>query len=308
MSSITQSRYLLRGVHNFLPTPFLPDHKVDLYGMRENVVYHADTFHTDMVVTVCGGFGEGLQMDVEEQKDIVSAAVDGAGGRVPITAVALGGYGMQRRLAINAQETGASTLRVRFPTFGTADSDNAYSYLKGLAESADIGMVIFVMGEHNFWPDVFERLSGVSNIIGFSPPGGADSSDQIGKAIQHRVPNRYIWINENEQSAMKSFSNGCEGYTTAVSSIIPKSCKEFWDYGISGDTDQMLLTFNKLIKPIIKIRTVGRGCEIGGIKVALEALGRYGGPTRLPEFQVSKEDRKTIVDILRQHPETKELL
>ena len=82
MSSITQSRFLLRGVHNFLPTPFLPDYKVDLYGMRENVAYHANTFNTDMVVTVCGGFGEGLQMDVEEQKDIVSATVDGAEGRV----------------------------------------------------------------------------------------------------------------------------------------------------------------------------------------------------------------------------------
>ena len=43
-----------------------------------------------MVVTVCGGFGEGLALDAEEHKDIVAAAVDGAASNLPVSAVVWG--------------------------------------------------------------------------------------------------------------------------------------------------------------------------------------------------------------------------
>ncbi len=49
------------------------------------------------------------------------------------------------------------------------------------------------------------------------------------------------------------------------------------------------------------------GCEIGGIKVALELLGRAGGPTRPPLTQVSDSDRERIAEILLGHPETQYL-
>ena len=298
----------LRGVHNFLPTPFLPDYKVDLYGMRENAAYHAKNNPTDMTLTVCGGFGEGLALDADEHKDVVAAAVSGAGGIIGVSAVALGGYGMQKKMVMNAQEAGASSVRVRFPTFGGTLAETAYSYLRGLAESIDIGMVIFVMGDHDFWPNVLARLADVPNIVGFSPPGGPDSSDRVGKAVQELVPDRYIWINENEQSAMRSFPNGCEGYTTAVASIVPGASREFWIYGMSGDTTRMIHTYENRIRPIIGIRTIGEGCEIGGIKIALEVMGRFGGPTRLPETPVSDSDKNFIVNVLRQHPEVSHMV
>ena len=208
-------RESLRGVHNFLPTPFLPGYELDLDGMRKNVAYHARTGPEDMTVTVCGGFGEGLSLDAEEHKDVVAAAVDGAGGAIGVAAVALGGYGMQRKMARNAQEAGASSVRVRFPTFGSVSAKAAYSYLRGLAESVDIGIVVFVMGEHEFWPGVLARLAEVPNIVGFSPPGGPDTSDRVGRAVQSMVPGRFTWINETEESAMKSFAHDCQGYTTA---------------------------------------------------------------------------------------------
>ena len=164
-----------------------------------------------MIVTVCGGFGEGLSLNVEEHKDLIVAAVDGANGVLPVTAVALGEYGLQKRMVRNAEEAGASSVRVRFPPSQVTSSEVAYSYIRELAESVQIGMVIFANGEHSFWPDVFERLVGISNIVGFSPPGDADFSDHVGVKIQHMLPGRYVWINENEDSAMKSFKNDAKG-------------------------------------------------------------------------------------------------
>ena len=112
MPDFPSLRESLRGVHNFLPTPFLPDYKPDLHGMRENVAYHAKNFSAAMIVTVCGGFGEGLALDAEEHKDIVAAAVDGAASNLPVSAVVWGGYGMQRKMALKAlQRTRLGRIR-----------------------------------------------------------------------------------------------------------------------------------------------------------------------------------------------------
>ena len=308
MTDMAVLRESLRGVHNFLPTPFLESYEPDLNGMRENVAYHARTGPDDMTVTVCGGFGEGLALDAEEHKDVVAAAVDGAGGRVGVAAVALGGYGMQRKMARNAQEAGANSVRVRFPTFGTATAETAYGYIRGLAESVDIGVVVFVMGEHDFWPRVLERLAEVPNVVGFSPPGGPEFGDGVGRAVLSMVPGRFIWINENEKSAMKSFPHGCEAYTTAVASIIPRASRDFWKYGMSGDVDRMMKVYETLIQPIIAIRSYRSGYEISGIKVALEVLGRAGGPTRPPSAMVDAQGREGIAEILLQHPEVRHLV
>ena len=307
VSSSTLSKSLA-GVHNFLPTPFLENYDLDFYGARENVAYHAKSCPDYMIVTVCGGFGEGLSLNVEEHKDLIVAAVDGANGVLPVTAVALGEYGLQKRMVRNAEEAGASSVRVRFPPSQVTSFEVAYSYIRELAESVQIEMVIFATGEHSFWPDVFARLAGISNIVGFSPPGDADFSNHVGVKIQHMLPGRYVWINENEDSAMKSFKNGCQGYTTAVASLIPKSSRQFWKYGMSGDTKNMIHTYETLIKPIRDIREIGPGCEIGSIKFALEVLGRSGGPTRPPASPVSSFDKDKIINILKQHPEISDML
>ena len=70
----------------------------------------------------------------------------------------------------------------------------------------------------------------------------------------------------------------------------------------------MLDTYENLIRPIIAIRSVARGCEIGGIKVALEALGRFGGPTRLPEPPVAEAAKEVIVDLTTRHQKSSSVL
>ena len=156
--------------------------------MRENVAYHARSCVRNMTISVCGGFGEGLALDPEEHKDVVAAAVDGANGAIGIAAVALGEYGIQRKLARNTEESGASSVRVRFPISMKTSSETAYSYLRDLAESVGIGVVIFSTGEYPFWSDVLVRLADVPNVVGFSPPGDADFSDSVGADIQSKFP------------------------------------------------------------------------------------------------------------------------
>ena len=58
------------------------------------------------------------------------------------------------------------------------------------------------------------------------------------------------------------------------------------------------------IVPMAAVRSLRPGYSAGGIKVALETLGRAGGPTRPPMGQVSAEDRPRIEALVRRHAET----
>jgi 5-dehydro-4-deoxyglucarate dehydratase len=299
----------LAGVHNYLPAPFFSDYRLDVDGMRGNVAFHASTNHDDMTITVGGGYGEGFTLDLEEHKELVSAAVEGADGKIHVMAGVVGGYGIQRAMARNAEEAGAGSIIVFVPRFQTPTPDVAYSYLRDLAESVDLGVVIFPFGSHAFWPNVLERLAVVSNIIGFLAPNiSIEHTVEFGKVINSIVPGRYLWIAENEDHAMSSFPHGCLAYTAAAPAIVPEASREFWKYGVQGDEDLMVEVFGQRIEPINKIRSLKPGYGISGIKVALEMLGRAGGPPRPVDTHVTESDRSVIWDILASHPDVKHLL
>jgi len=299
----------LRGVHNYLPTPFHSDYRLDSYGMKDNVSYHVGTNHRDMTITVGGGYGEGFTLDPGEHKDLVEAAVEGASGEIHVMAGVVGGYGVQKLMARNAENAGAGSIIIFFPRQQTPTADIAYSYLRGLAESVNVGVIVFPFGTHGFWTEVLEKLAGVTNIVGFLAPNvSPEYTLEFGKTVNKVVPGRYLWIAENENHAMPSFVHGCAAYTAAAPAIVPDSSWKFWSQGVAGDIESMGRVFEEMVSPINKIRSFKPGYGISGIKVALEILGRHGGPPRPPEFMVEKYDREIIRDILLAHAETRHMV
>lgn len=64
------------------------------------------------------------------------------------------------------------------------------------------------------------------------------------------------------------------------------------------------LDLEERIAPMAAVRSLRPGYSAAGIKVALETVGRAGGPTRPPMGRVSAEDRPRIEAIVRRHAET----
>lgn len=305
MTDLVALRQSIAGVHNYMPTPFLSDFSLDLDGMRNNVAFHADDFHQDMIITVGAVYGEGDTLDLEEHKDCVSAAVDGAQGKIHINAGVVGGYGMQKRMARNAEEAGADSLIVFSPFRPNQDhvkEEMVYSYIKELSETVSIGIIVFPMSDSKIWSTILEKVAVLKNVVGFLP-----ANNDIGNRVNSLVPDRYVWLAENEDNAIRSFPHGCRAYTTAVSSLVPKASYDFWKCGIDGDEDKMMKVFKRDIEPILKIRQVKNG-GISGIKIALEMLGRSGGTLRPPRTPVNQSDVDIIRGILSSHPEVRDLL
>ncbi len=297
----------LDGPHNYLPTPFHADYSVDLEGLRRNVAFHAD--RDRLTVVVGGGYGEGWKLSLEEHRGVVAATVAGARRQMPVMAGVIGGYKISIDMARNAEKAGADAL-VIFPPRGNWPEESYYEFYRDILTSVSIGAVVLPKGQHDFWPEVLIRLAEIPNMIGFFPSLGADEDyyPRTGGEILEAVAKPLLFMAENEPAASDSFSRGSRAYSTAVVALVPEASRRFWKHGVAGETAQMEEVLKTELDPILKIRGYKPGYGISGIKVAMEALGRAGGPVRPPGTQVDPTDRAGIAEILRKHPETRDLV
>src|SRR5438046_1447640 len=67
-STMAELRRALRGVHNFMVTPFRSNYDLDAEGLRRNVAHHAAGNTENMTIVVGCGLGELYTLDPEEQK------------------------------------------------------------------------------------------------------------------------------------------------------------------------------------------------------------------------------------------------
>ena len=84
---------------------------------------------------------------------------------------------------------------------------------------------------------------------------------------------------------------------------VPEASRVFWEAGVAGKMEEMKRIYDERIEPVMKVRSLREGYGASGIKVALEELGRAGGPVLPPGTQVLPEDRAKLGEIVRKYAE-----
>ncbi len=82
-------------------------------------------------------------LDVEEHRDMVEEAVFAAAGVLPVVAGVGGGYRNALQMARNAELAGAEAVLVFAYPFACNEAQGAYNYLREVAESVGIGVLIY---------------------------------------------------------------------------------------------------------------------------------------------------------------------
>ena len=241
----------LEGVHNFMVTTFHSDFELDSEGLRRNVADHARGFHQNMTIVVAGGLGELYSLDIEEHRALVTAAVAGADGKMPVVAGVGGGYRNALTMARNAEKSGADAVLIFPPGSRWGLEEGTYRCCLDVAKSVDIGVLIYPRSEE-YWPRLLKRLSRIENIIGFKDPSG---DTQVGLALGDLVPEDFLWVAEGEGHAAKTLPVGGRAYTTAVATFVPQASHTFWKHGVAGEKEHM----NRVLKD--KDRTGGQAAR-----------------------------------------------
>ena len=295
-----------RGVHNILTTPFLSDGALDVEGLRGNVAYHAERHPEDMTIVVTCNLGELFSLDLEEHQAAGRAAVEGAQGKMPVIQGVAGGYQLTLEMACNAERAGVDALMLFAPPYGSSTARGVYQYMHRVATAVRMGVFVnmwhgYAVAVEDYWGQVIRELARLPNVIGFQDASGGL---QVGRSLEELIPDRFLWIARGEGQAVKALPVGARAYTAAVACLVPRACRDFWKNGTAGNLLEMNEILEQRIAPMAAVRSLRSGYSAGGIKVALEAVGRAGGPTRPPMGQVSPEDRPRIAELVRRHAET----
>ena len=302
--SLNDLRQALRGVHNYLPTPFHANLEIDPEGMRHNAAFYAEAGVQPLSLVVAAGLGELFSLGIEEHREVVSAAADGAGGRLPVVAGVRGGYRFALRMARNAEEAGADAILIFPPPGGPQTLEGQRRYFTEIAQSVGIGVLIYPRTQRDDWSSLLEELADLPNVTGFKD--GSRGID-LGRSLGTRTRERLVWTARGEEHALQALPAGATAYATSFASLAPRACHEFWRLGAKGDAKGMENLYRERIAPLAAIRRqlplpdLSPGFGVAAIKAALEVLGRAGGSVRPPKLQVGPTAR--IAEIAARYSE-----
>lgn len=298
----------LTGVFGFPVTPFHPDGSLNLEAFRKHVRWMKGTGVSALFV--CAGTGEYFNLALEEFRDAVAAAVEEAGGSLPVLAGC--GYStcIAQRFARAAQDAGADGLLLLPPYLIQPEQEGLYQHTRRVAEATDLSIILYHRDNALYSVKTVARLAELPNVVGFKD--GHGNLEHFGR-MYLELGDRLSYMNGMPTAEMTypSFhALGCRGYSSALSNFAPHVTLKFYAAVESGDLQTQREILSRVIEPILRVRDLGKGYAVSYVKAAVNLLGSLGpegaGPVRPPLVDLPEAHRaqlkQVLDDILRLYP------
>jgi 4-hydroxy-2-oxoglutarate aldolase len=183
---------------------------------------------------------------------------------------------------------GADCALVVTPSYfkGSMKPQILYDHFIAVAESSRIGILIYNVPQFtgiNLEPEVVAKLSHHPNIIGIK-----DSSGNIGQLseIIHFSQKGFAVFVGAAPVFFPALCVGAVGGILAVAQVAPQDCIKIQDLFNKGKMDEARALQSQLT-PLAKAVTTKYG--IGGLKMAMDLAGYFGGDPRPPLKRPGRE-------------------
>jgi 4-hydroxy-2-oxoglutarate aldolase len=185
------------------------------------------------------------------------------------------------RLTRRAAELGADAALVITPSYykGMMKPPVLIRHYRAVADASPIPVLLYNFPANtgiNLEPDTVARLAEHPNIRGIK-----DSSGNVPQAAEtiRLTPKTFQVLVGSPIAFLPALVLGAAGGILAVANVAPRECCEIWRLAQAGQWAEA----RELVYRISPLATgISGRFGIGGLKVALELLGSYGGPTRGP--------------------------
>ena len=279
-----------------LATPFQTDGSIDYDCLRKLIDWHIEQ-GTDCIGVV-GTTGESPTVTIEENCEIIRAAVEQARGRMPIMA----GCGSNSTaeaitLAKFAKSVGANCQLQVVPYYNKPTQEGQYQHFKAIAEATgDLPIVLYnvpgrtVAGlEH----DTILRLAQIPGIVAIKEATGDLARAQW---LIRDLPKNFAIYSGDDATAVALMLCGGHGNISVTANIAPKLMHEMCQAAMAGNIEQAMRIQFQLM-PLHKHLFV----EANPIPVkwAMQRLGLCGGTLRLPLTPLAQANQTVVENALR---------
>ncbi|MFE0121818.1 5-dehydro-4-deoxyglucarate dehydratase [[Kitasatospora] papulosa] len=286
----------------FFPvTAYGPEGAVDLDAFRAHVRTGVDAGAA--AVFACCGTGEFHALDPEEFRLVVGAAVEEAGGRVPVVAGAGYGTALAVRYAELAEEAGADGLLAMPPYLVVAGQEGLLAHYTALAAATSLETIVYQRDNAVFTPETVVALARTPGIVGLKDGlGDLDLMQRIVSAVRSALPGEdFLYFNglpTAELTGLAYRGIGVTLYSSAVFAFAPDIALAFYRALESGDDALANALLDHFYRPLVELRAKGHGYAVSLVKAAVRLEGLEVGPVRTPLTEPPAEHVEELASII----------
>ncbi|MFE5033496.1 5-dehydro-4-deoxyglucarate dehydratase [Streptomyces sp. NPDC056683] len=279
---------MAHGVLSFPLTSFRADGSLDEDGFRAYVAGQLAA-GPGALFPACGT-GEFFSLDEEEYRQVVTAAVEEAGGRVPVVAGVGYGWAQAVRFARVAEEAGADALLVLPHYLVAAPQDGLVAQVEAIAGRTELPLVVYQRGQVAYTAGSLARIARIPGVIGLKD--GHSDLDRL-QRLTLAAPDGFLFFNgaaTAEIQARAYATVGVPAYSSAVHAFAPEIADAFFaalQDGDQGTVDKLLRDF---YVPFVELRDRAPGYAVSLVKAAARLRGLPVGPVRAPLTDPSAAD------------------
>ncbi|HJT28950.1 MAG TPA: 5-dehydro-4-deoxyglucarate dehydratase [Pyrinomonadaceae bacterium] len=287
-------RSKLSGVIAFPVTPFKEDLSLDLPALHQNLT-HLMQYQISALV-VAGGTGEIYSLTPAEYIRVIELTALAVEDRVPVIA----GVGFGQRLAVEmaqaAEKAGADGILAFPPYYTQAEDDGLIEYYRAIGEATHLGMLIYSRDWASFSPSMVERLTAITNLIGWKDGHGDIRRLQM---IINHVGDRLHWIGgAGDDLVAAYFSIGVTTFTSSIATVAPRLSLRLWELADAGDSEALTDLLDRCVIPLYALRARRKGYEVSAMKTMMDMVGLNGGPVRPPLVNLRPDEEDELRTIL----------
>jgi len=283
----------LQGIYPPITTPFMHDGSLYKAKLIHNIEQWNRTGLAGYVV--CGSTGESVMLTPDEKFELWGwAAQAAASDKLLIAGTGVESVRETVWLTNRAAEMGYKLAMVRTPHYykNLLNRDDAQMlYFRTVADQSRIPLMIYN------WPqttgvdisvDAVAALAEHPNIIAIK-----ESSGNLEKVMQliRTVPNGFQVLVGSAPTLWPSFVVGATGAVLAFANAAPYACITIWEAHRTRE-QQAAQDWQNRIARAAQLVTTRYG--VPGLKHAMNVMGYYGGPPRLPLTVITPEAKREI--------------
>lgn len=273
------------GILTATATPFRKDLSVDFDRYAEHIQWLAAN-DTQGAITN-GSLGEYQVLTAEERTKTLQTSIAAAPKGFPIIA-GVGAYGAieSRHWAEVAAEAGAAALMLLPPTGYRANDDEVIAHYK---EVGKVGLPIIAYNNPfdtkiDLNPELVGKIAdAVENVVAIKEFSG--DVRRVWK-IHHHAPRIDVLVGADDV-LLELATGGVVGWIAGFPNALPKECAAIYNLAVQGKVVEAAPSYAAMHNLLM---WDSRKEFIQAIKLAMDVVGRYGGPTRLPRLPLPPAD------------------
>ncbi len=284
-----------KGIYAPLTTPF-KDEAIFPEKLKENIQKYNEFDLSGYVIS--GSTAESVYLTDDEVESLVRAAKDAASAdKHIIVGTARESTKITLEFSKRMEDLGIDATLIRTPSYFKAlmTPEALKKHYFTIADNVKIPLIIYHIPRYtgvDITPELLRELSGHENIAGIKDSSG--NMAFLDRIIPHLDPEFDYLLGAGSMLFPGILMGACGG-VLALADVATSLCIELYRLSLSKKLDEAKKLQHDLV-PLNQALAVEHG--IPAIKYALDRIGFFGGPCRLPLLPLDNTVKQKIANIL----------